>query len=179
MATGLKKPARPDDLEALVHHRGGVDGDALAHHPGGVLQRLRRRDVLELAERCRAEGAARGGQPYLLHLAWPSAAQALVDRVVLGVDGQQGDVALARGGEDELAGGDQTFLIGEADSRAGADGGIGGFEAGDTDDRRDDEVGLGQSGDVDSARRAEDDFGAVWPISRRRWLRAAAGALCS
>ena len=89
-----------------------------------------------------------------------AAAQALVDGVVLGVDGEQGDVVLAGGGEDEVAGGDEALLVGEADGLAGADGGVGGFEAGDADDGGDDEVDLGQGGDADGAGGAVDDFDA-------------------
>ncbi len=38
----VEEAAGLDDLEALVHHGGGVDGDALAHDPGGVLEGLLR-----------------------------------------------------------------------------------------------------------------------------------------
>ena len=71
-----------------------------------------------------------------------------MDGVVLGVDGQEGDVVLAGGGEDEFAGGDHALLVGEADGLAGENGGVGGFEAGDADDGGDDEVGFGMGGDA-------------------------------
>jgi len=67
-----------------------------------------------------------------------------MDGVVLGVDGQQRDVVLLCGGDDELARGDEALLVGEADGLAGTDGGVGGFEAGDADDGRDDEVHFGE-----------------------------------
>ena len=154
----VEEAAGLDDLEALVHHGGGVDGDALAHDPGGVLERLGGGDVVEVGERGGAEWAARCGEPYLLDFGGFAAAHALVDGVVLGVDGQEGDVVLAGGLEDEVAGGDEAFLVGEADGFAGADGGVGGFEAGDADDGGDDEVDLGQGGDADGAGGAVDDF---------------------
>ena len=44
--------------------------------------------------------------------------------------GRRSDVVLAGGGEDEVAGGYEAFLVGEADGFAGEDGGVGGFEAG-------------------------------------------------
>jgi hypothetical protein len=47
-----------DDLEALVHHGGGVDGDALAHDPGGVFEGLLRGYVVEVGEGRVAKGAA-------------------------------------------------------------------------------------------------------------------------
>ena len=77
-------------------------------------------DVVEVGERGVAEGATGGGEPDLLDLGGGSAAHALVDGVVLGVDGQQGDVVLLRGGDDELTGGDEALLVGEADGLAGA-----------------------------------------------------------
>ena len=44
----IEEAAGFDDLEALVHHCGGVDGDALAHNPRWVLEGLLRGYVLEL-----------------------------------------------------------------------------------------------------------------------------------
>ena len=156
----VEEAAGLDDLQSLVEHGRGVDGDALAHDPGGVLERLRGRDVVEVCERGVAEGAAGGGEPDLLDLVGCAAAQALVDGVVLGVDGQQVDTAFACGREDEVAGGDEALLVGEADGLAGENCGVGGLEAGDADDGGDDEVGLGQRGDADGSGGAVDDFGA-------------------
>ena len=82
----------------------------------------------------------------------------LVDGVVLGVDGQQYCVMLASGGEDEIAGGDEAFFVGEADGFAGEDGSVGGFEASDADDGRDDEVSLRQCGHAYGACSAVDDL---------------------
>src|SRR5690242_11981347 len=81
-----------------------------------------------------------------------------MDGVVLGVDGQQSDVVLLCGGDDDLAGGDEAFLIGETDGLARADGGVGGFESGDTDDGGDDEVYFWQCGYADGSGRAVDDL---------------------
>ncbi len=123
-----------DDLEALVHHGGGVDGDALSHDPGWVLEGLGWGDGFELLERSVAEGATGGGEPDLFYFCGCASAHGLVDGVVLGVDGEKSYVVLAGGGEDELAGGYEAFLVGEADGLAGADCGVGGFEAGYADD---------------------------------------------
>ena len=88
-------------------------------------------------------------------------AQALVDGVVLAVDGQDGYVAVAGGGGEDFARGDHALLVGEADGFAGEDGGVGGFEAGDADDGGDDEVGIGEGGAGYGAFGAVDDFDPV------------------
>ena len=87
-----------------------------------------------------------------------SSAHALVDGVVLGVDGKEGHVVFFCGGDDEFAGGDEALLVGEADGFAGADSGVGGFEAGDSDDGGDDEVDFGKGGDMNAAGGAVEDF---------------------
>ena len=156
----VEEAAGFDDLEALVHHGGGVDGDALAHDPGGMFEGLGGGDVVEVGERGVAEGATGGGEPDLFDFGGGSAAHALVDGVVLGVDGEEGYVVFFRGGDDELACGYEALLVGEADGFAGVDGGVGGFEAGYADDGGDDEVDFGQGGDVDAACGAVEDFDA-------------------
>ena len=62
------------------------------------------------------------------------------------------------GGDDELAGGYEALFVGQADGFAGADRGVGGFEAGYSDDGGDDEVDLGEGGDVDASGGAVEDF---------------------
>src|SRR5580704_12192977 len=156
--TDPEKPAGFDDFEAFVHHGGGVDGDALAHDPGWVFEGLLRGDVVEGGERGVAEGATGGGEPDLLHFCRRSAAHALVDGIVLGVNGEEGYVVFLCGGDDELAGSDEALFVGEADGLAGADCGVGGLEAGYTDDGGDDEVDFWESGDVDASGGAVEDF---------------------
>ena len=154
----VEEAAGFDDLEALVHHGGGVDGDALAHDPGGMFEGLLRGDSVEVGEGSVAEGATGGGEPDLLDFGGGAAAHALVDGVVFGVDGQEGDVMFLCGGDDELAGGDEALLVGEADGFAGTDCRVGGFEAGHSDYCGDDEVDFGEGRDVDAARGAVEDF---------------------
>jgi hypothetical protein len=125
-----------------------------------VLERLLGGDVGELVQRQLAERPAGGREPDGLDLSVRADAQALVDGVVLAVDGQDGDVALAGGGGEDFAGGHHALLVGQADGLAGQDGGVGGFEAGDADDGRDDEIRLGQGGAGDGACGAVDDFDA-------------------
>src|SRR5580704_1031147 len=88
----IEEAAGYDDLEALVHHGGGVDGDALAHDPGGMLEGLLGGDVIEGGEGCVAEGATGGGEPDLFYFLGSASAHALVNGVVLGVDGEEGYV---------------------------------------------------------------------------------------
>ena len=107
-----EEAASLNDLKALVHHGGGVDGDALTHDPGGVLEGLLGGDVGEVGEGGVAEGAAGGGEPDLLDLGGFAAAHGLMDGVVLGVDGEDLCVVLAGGGHDEVAGGDEALFIG-------------------------------------------------------------------
>ena len=109
-------------------------------------------------------GVLRKGPPEAVSQIWRTslgcaAAEALVDGVVLGVDGQKVDAAFAGGGEDEVAGGDEALLVGEADGFAGEDRSVRGLESGDTDDGGDDEAGLGERGDADGSRSAVDDLG--------------------
>ena len=108
----VEEAAGFDDLEALVHHGGGVDGDALTHDPCGVFECLGRGDAVEVGQRSVAEGSTGGGEPDLLDFVGFSAAEALVDRVVLGIDGQEGDVVLFCRSDDELASGDEALLVG-------------------------------------------------------------------
>ena len=81
-----------------------------------------------------------------------------MDGVVLGVDGEQRDIVGAGGGDDEVAGGDEAFFVGESDGLAGLHGGVGGFESGDADDGGDDEIDVGMGGDGNGAKRAVDDL---------------------
>src|SRR5205823_8757798 len=96
--------------------------------------------------------------PDLFHLLRRASAHALVDGVVFGVDGEEGDVVFFGGGDDEFAGGYQALLVGEADGLTGAGCGVGGFEAGYSDDGGDDEVYFGEGGDLDGAGGAVEDL---------------------
>ncbi len=56
----IKEPGRLDDLQALVHHGGGVDGDFGAHVPVGVAQGLLPGDGRKLLRgSCRRRGRPR------------------------------------------------------------------------------------------------------------------------
>ena len=57
-----EEPLRLNHLEALVHHRGRVDGDLRTHVPGGMAQGIGLGDMGDLFHRLQTEGAARGCQ---------------------------------------------------------------------------------------------------------------------
>ena len=81
-----EEPPRLDQLQGLVHHRGGVDRDLPAHRPGGVLERLLRRDMHERVARPRAKRPAAGGEHDPRHLVGRAGAKGLVDGRMLAVD---------------------------------------------------------------------------------------------
>jgi hypothetical protein len=65
-----------------------------------------------------------------------------MDGVVLAVDGQDGDLVLTGSSGEDLPSSHHAFLVGQADRFAGQNGGMGGFQAGDADDGRNDEVSI-------------------------------------
>ena len=90
-----EEPARFDHFEALVHERGGVDGDALAHFPVGMRQGLLGRHFCELGGGGRPKRAAGSGEDQALHFPVIAGAQALMNGVVLAIDREE---ARRRGG---------------------------------------------------------------------------------
>src|SRR5215831_3884415 len=85
----VEQAARFDYLETLVHQRGRVDRNALAHLPSGMVESLLDGDAGEVAPRSVQEGPARRGKPDAMDFVAAPAPQALMDRVVLAVDGQK------------------------------------------------------------------------------------------
>ena len=67
------------DLEALVHHRSGVDGDLGTHVPGGVPQSVGFRHVGNLLHRLQTERTATGCQQNLFYWILIFANQTLED----------------------------------------------------------------------------------------------------
>ncbi len=61
----------------------------------------------------------------------------------------------------ELPAGDQNLFIRKTDALAGANGGIGGFETGDTDDSGHDKVDLRGSSGQDACLRTGGQFGPL------------------
>src|SRR5690242_21653420 len=83
-----------------------------------MIQCLFHRDAIEFRFRGIQEWSARGGKPDPLDLVEASATHALMDGVVLTVDGQQGLALLASFSRDEFSGGDQAFLVRQSDGFA-------------------------------------------------------------
>src|SRR3712207_1880627 len=83
-----EEPVRLDDFEPLVHQGRRVDGYLRAHVPGRVAHRLLDGRRRHRAQRLLAERPARRGQNQTADFLAPLAAQTLVERVVLGVDGE-------------------------------------------------------------------------------------------
>ncbi len=154
-----------DDLEALVHQRRRVDRDLAAHLPRRVLERLIDRDVLQLGARASAKGSARCGQHELLDGPRPLARQQLVQRRVLGVDGQ--DLRAGRLGErhHKLAADDERLLVGEREVDALAERRDRRAEAGRADERVEHEVGVGLEHQLDEPLGARQHL-AVGPLLR-------------
>src|SRR5262245_11273954 len=123
-----------------------------------MIQRLLNRDGCELRARSIAKGSTRSCKPYAFDFFHPAATHALMNGVVLAVDGKKRDVSLARFGGDEFSGGDQTFFVRKAERFARADCFVGRFESGDSDDCADDEVDVGVSCDANGSRGTVYDF---------------------
>ena len=158
-----KKMVGFDEFEGLVHHGGGVDGDLGAHVPCGVVEGLLGCGVVgffgvgitERATGCGEDDAADVGgvdarnNPAPGSFAAPrslgrgTGEEALPEGGVFGVDGEELAAGAPGEGDDEVAGGDEGFFVGERDVVSAIDGGEGGGQACDADDGGDDEVGVG------------------------------------
>ena len=136
------EPARLDDLQRLVHHRRGVDGDAGAHAPVRVVQRLLGRDGVECGGVAVTEGSAAGGEHDALDGLGRLADQALEERRVFGVDGQHARARGAAGVAHEGARHDEGFFGGERHVGPGAERRERRRQPRGADDGGDDEVGL-------------------------------------
>src|SRR5687768_9699344 len=129
----VEEPAGFDQLQALVEHGGGVDGDLVAHPPGGVVEGVGGGGGFDFVEGGVAEGAAGGGEDEALHFGRSASLHGLEDGGVFGVDGEDGDVVFSGEGDEEGAGDDEGFLVGQGDGFASFDGGEDGGEAGGPD----------------------------------------------
>ena len=104
---------------------------------------LLRRHVLELVARAAAEGAARRGEDDGVDRLGGAARQALVERGVLAVDGEEEPASLGVRGFGELAGRDEALLVRKGEVDPVLESPKRGGEAGEADDSVQDEVGLG------------------------------------
>ena len=96
--------------------------------------------------------------PDLLYLGCRAHSHALVNCVVLGVDGQQRHVSLAGVAGEDFPGGDHALFVGQTDGFPGQDGGMGRFKAGDADNGGNDEIDFRVGRTGHAARCAPKDF---------------------
>ena len=131
-----------DDLEALVHQRGGVDGDLRAHRPGRMGQGLVDADRGQLVGRPAPERPARGGeqQPGHVVAAVPArrhwwTAQCSESTGTISAPG------VPRARWHDRRPGDERLLVGQGQAPAGLEGGQGHRQPGEADHAVDDHVG--------------------------------------
>jgi len=138
-----EEEVRLDQLEPLVRERGGVDRDLRPHAPRRVSERVLRRHVLELVAGAAAEGTARAGEDERVDLLRRSGFEALEGGGVLAVDRQEQASAPLPRRQGELAGGDQTLLVGERERDAALERPQRRRQPSEADDRVQHDVGLG------------------------------------
>ena len=117
----VEEPARLDHLETLVHQRRRVDRDLAAHLPRRMPQRVVRRHARERAASSERNGPPDAVRISLRDLLGAPAVEALMDRVVLAVDGQDRDAAPMCRVHHQRAGHHEHFLVRERDRLAGVD----------------------------------------------------------
>ena len=119
----VEEVMRLDDLEALVHQRGGIDRDLRTHRPVGMAQGLLRRCGADRLRRPGTEWAAGGGQHDAMDIFARAGGERLENGIVLGIDRQDGSARRRGTTHEQRAGADQRFLVGERDDRAALGGG--------------------------------------------------------
>ncbi|VVN65932.1 hypothetical protein PS685_04732 [Pseudomonas fluorescens] len=122
----IKQPAGLDQLQAFVHHAGRIYRNLAPHRPIGMSTGLIRRDVFKLCQRRLTEWTTRGCQQNPTNTDITQATgkvprQALENRVVFAVDGQQYRTAATHGLHKQVAGHHQRFFVGQQDLLAGID----------------------------------------------------------
>ena len=148
------------DLKAFVHEGGGVDCHFAAHAPVGVLEGVGEGDMLQLLASTVAEGAAGGGEEYLIHIAH-FAHETLEDGRMFGIDGQDGYL-VARGGiGDNLPSHHHSLLIGQGNGLVVFDSPQGGTEAGKAHDRGQHHINRVHLHEVGDGVHAGKDFDVV------------------
>ena len=109
----IVQPHRFNQLQALVHHACGVDGDFGAHAPVRMMQRLLLGDVAHLLAAHAEERAAGCCQQNAVDAVARCALQALENCRVLGIHRQNRHALFTRCPHDDLSGAHQRFLIGK------------------------------------------------------------------
>ena len=152
---------RFEDLEALVHHRRGINRDLRTHLPRRVAQRVFDRDLVESLQRPRAERAPGTGEDQPAHSPRMAGPESLVYRAVLRVDRNDLRAALAGGARHQLSRDDHRLLVRQRKPLSRAKGRVGGGEAHSPDEPGDDGVGLWKRRARDEALPPEHDLAAV------------------
>src|SRR6185437_577144 len=123
-----------------------------------MIQRLLYCDLVEFARRSMQERTAGSRKPDAIYFMKFAAAHALVHRIMLAIDRQQGLALALRFGGDQLSSYYQTFLIRESNFFARFYGLIGRFQAGNAHDCADNKIDFEMSGHAYGAGRAKNDF---------------------
>ena len=154
------EPHGLDDLKAFVHQGRGVDGDLRTHCPVRVLERVGLRLSRKLLRTQTVERPARAGQNEALDLTAVAAAlQALKDRAVLAVDGDDLRAVFFRRVHHKLARADERFLVRKRDAFFLLDGGKRRLEADHAHHGGDDRVGVVRRGGGQKALHAGEHLG--------------------
>ncbi len=138
-----KEPARFNDFESFVHHRGRINGDAVSHAPVGMRKRLFDRDVRQRGQRRLSKRTARRGEDQPPHFPACSATQALMHGIVLAVHGQQFAPGFFCRGHHQFARRDENLFVRKRDRLSHLDGFVSRLQTDDAHCRGDHDVRLG------------------------------------
>jgi len=137
-----KKVMGLDDLQALVHEGGRIDGDLLAHRPGGVSKRLLLGDRGELFAAPAAERSPGGGENDRLDRVRTGRPHKLEERRVLRVHRQDPQPFLGGQAGHERPRTDQALLVCQGQHPVVLERRQARFEPGEPDDGIEDDVGF-------------------------------------
>ena len=110
-----------EDLEPLVHHGGGVDGDLGPHVPRGMRQGVGGHDRFEFARHAPPERAAGCGEDAARHPAAIDALEQLEKGGMLAVDRHQASARARAGCGHQVAAGHERLLVGQRHGDAALD----------------------------------------------------------
>src|SRR5579872_2593458 len=154
----IEQTAGLDHFESFVHQCRGIDGDAIAHLPGRVVERLLHRNIGKFGFRRMQEWSAGSREPDAPDFLHASATKALMDCVVLAVNGKQWLALVPGFGGDKFSRCDQAFFVGQADGFAGANRLVSSFEPGNSHNSAYYKIDLRMSSNVNVSGSAMGDF---------------------
>ena len=163
-----EQPHSLDELEALVHQGGAVDGDLCAHVPVGMLEGVGLGLAPQLFGLHAEEGAAGGRQQDLGQaLGALLILQALEDGRVLAVHGQQLHAVLFHSLRDQMSAGDKALLVGQRQVVAALDGAQACAKAGNAHNAVQHHVRVVQRCQFLQPLRAGEQLGRICPACQR------------